>query len=67
VALNSAPEKGRANRELIEFIAQALGVAAAAVTIIRGQTAREKVIRIEASPPPQALAAKLLAAVNHAC
>lgn len=35
VALNSAPEKGRANRELIEFIAEILDVPIAAVSIIK--------------------------------
>jgi uncharacterized protein YggU (UPF0235/DUF167 family) len=58
VTLNAAPEKGRANRELIEFIAQALGVPAAAVSIIKGQAARRKVVRVE-TPSPQAAAAKL--------
>jgi uncharacterized protein (TIGR00251 family) len=63
VALNSAPEKGRANRELIEFIAQALDVPAAAVSIIKGESARQKVIRVEA-PSPSLFAAKLIALAN---
>ncbi len=58
VTLSSAPEKGKANRELIQFIAEVLGVPAAAVSIIKGQGARHKVVRVEASSP-QAIAAKL--------
>jgi uncharacterized protein len=59
IALNSPPEKGRANRELIEFIATAVEVAAGSVSIIKGQSARHKVVRIETSAPA-ALASKLI-------
>jgi uncharacterized protein YggU (UPF0235/DUF167 family) len=59
VALASAPEKGRANRELIEFIADLLDVPASAVSVIRGHSARQKVIQIE-SAAAQALGAKLI-------
>jgi uncharacterized protein len=65
VALTSAPEKGRANRELIEFIAEILGVPTAAVSIINGQGARQKVIRVETASP-QAMASKLAALANRA-
>jgi len=58
VGVVSAPEKGRANRELIEFIAEIAGVPASAVSIIKGPGARRKVIRIETTFP-QAVAAKL--------
>jgi uncharacterized protein YggU (UPF0235/DUF167 family) len=64
VGLNSAPEKGRANRELVEFIAQALEVPTASVSIIKGQGARHKVIRVETSFP-QDLAAKLVGLANR--
>jgi uncharacterized protein (TIGR00251 family) len=59
VGLAAAPEKGRANRELIEFMAEILHVPASAVSILRGQGARQKVIRIETAVP-QALAARIL-------
>ncbi len=65
VALTSAPEKGRANRELIEFIAEILGVPTAAVSIIKGQGTRQKVMRVE-TLSPQAVAAKLVALANSA-
>jgi uncharacterized protein len=63
VALRSAPEKGRANRELVEFLAETLGVPTAAVSIIKGQGARQKVVRIETSSP-QATAARLVELAN---
>jgi uncharacterized protein len=65
VGVQSAPEKGRANRELIEFIAEAAGVRTAAVSIIKGQAARRKVIRIETAMP-QAIGAKLKELVTRA-
>jgi uncharacterized protein (TIGR00251 family) len=65
IALNSAPEKGRANRELIEFIAELLEVPATAVSIIKGQTARHKVVRVETAYPAAA-ASKLMDWTGHA-
>jgi uncharacterized protein len=47
IGLLSAPEKGRANRELIEFMAEIAGVPASSVSIIKGLGTRRKVIRIE--------------------
>jgi uncharacterized protein len=63
--LASAPEKGRANRELIEFMAEILDVPVSAVSIVRGEGARQKVIRIETAAP-RALAAKLVDLSNRA-
>ena len=57
IGLIAAPEKGRANRELIEFMAEVAGVRASAVSIIKGQGARKKVVRVE-TPAPQTAAAK---------
>lgn len=64
VALNSAPEKGRANQELIEFIAEVLDVPAAAVSIIKGHSARQKVVRVETASPA-AVAARMLELANR--
>jgi uncharacterized protein (TIGR00251 family) len=41
------PEKGKANKELIDFLSQALGVKRYAISIIKGHTSRNKVIAIE--------------------
>jgi uncharacterized protein (TIGR00251 family) len=41
------PARGRANRELIDFLSRALGVSRSAVTIVRGEAARRKIIEVE--------------------
>ena len=46
VALTSATEKGKANDELVRFLATELNVARSAITIVRGATSRRKTIRI---------------------
>jgi uncharacterized protein len=46
IAVNSAPDKGKANDELIEYLADTLRVPRAALMIIRGATSRKKSIRI---------------------
>jgi uncharacterized protein (TIGR00251 family) len=46
IALNSQPSKGRANEELIGFLADLLDTPRSSVTIIRGQTTRVKTVRI---------------------
>ena len=47
VKINAQPSKGKANRELIKFLAQEFGVAKSAVRIIKGEKRREKIIGIE--------------------
>ncbi len=42
----AVPEDGKANRELIEFLADSLGVAKAKIEILSGQTAKVKKVRI---------------------
>jgi uncharacterized protein (TIGR00251 family) len=41
------PEKGKANKELIDFLGRKLGIKKSAISIIKGQTGRNKVITIE--------------------
>jgi uncharacterized protein len=60
IALNSQPSKGRANEELIEFLADLLGTPRSSVTIIRGHSARVKTVRI-ANPQSARVAALLRA------
>ena len=43
-------EDGRANAAVCKLIASALGVPAAAVTLIRGTATRDKVLRIDGDP-----------------
>ncbi len=46
IDIAAAPEDGAANAELIRFIADLFGVSTASVTLLSGQTSRQKVIRI---------------------
>jgi uncharacterized protein (TIGR00251 family) len=41
------PVDGKANGALCKLLARALGVPRTSVTVVRGQTAREKVVRVE--------------------
>ncbi len=47
VKINAPPVKGKANRELIDFLSRALGVKKSAITIVKGQTSRSKTIAVE--------------------
>ena len=46
IKLSAAPEKGKANRSLIDFLAEKLGVKKKAVAIISGQTNPIKQIQV---------------------
>jgi len=41
------PEDGKANAAVVKMLAKALGIAKSRLTLIRGQTARDKVFRID--------------------
>ena len=47
VKIAAPPARGKANRELIDFLSVALGVNKSAVSIIKGQTSRRKLIEVE--------------------
>ena len=47
IRLNAPPVDGKANRELVRFIADALGVPERAVSLVAGQTGRRKTLRVE--------------------
>ena len=49
--LAAPPVDGKANRELLRFLAEALGVPARSLELISGQTGRRKVVRIAGLPP----------------
>lgn len=55
VKLNSPPERGAANRELIEMLAEALGIKKAQIEILSGETSRIKKVAIDASANPELL------------
>ncbi len=46
VRLNAPPVGGRANEALVKFLAAKLGIRRADVEILRGETARHKVVRV---------------------
>ncbi len=47
VKIGAPPDKGKANKELVDFLSEKLGVKKSAVLIIKGQTSRNKVIAVE--------------------
>ena len=47
VKIAAPPAKGKANKELVDFLSRLLGVAKSRINIIRGQSNRNKVIAIE--------------------
>jgi uncharacterized protein (TIGR00251 family) len=51
VAINSQPDKGKANDELIEYLAREMRVPRSALLIVRGETSRRKTIRVVTHEP----------------
>ena len=47
LALTAPPVEGRANQACVEFVAELLKVSRSSVTIVAGQTSRNKVIRVQ--------------------
>ncbi len=56
IGVNSRPEKGKANDELIEYLAKEIRVPRSALLIVRGQTSRRKTVRIVTHEPAKAAA-----------
>ena len=53
LALTAPPVEGKANQACIEFLAEFLNVPRASVTIIAGQSSRNKVVRVAGSTAAQ--------------
>jgi uncharacterized protein (TIGR00251 family) len=47
IRVTAPPVDGKANAALCAFVARAAGVPPSRVSVIRGQTARDKVVRVE--------------------
>ncbi|NGX44741.1 MAG: hypothetical protein K1060chlam3_00916 [Candidatus Anoxychlamydiales bacterium] len=47
IRIKASPEKGKANKELIRFIAKSLSIAQSRISIISGHTSRLKKLQIE--------------------
>ena len=50
LAVSAQPEKGKANRAVVQLLAKALGVANSAVTIDAGETSQDKVVEVALDP-----------------
>lgn len=47
IKVHAPPVEGKANEVLCEFLADALGIPRRSVTVLRGDTSRQKVVRID--------------------
>ena len=47
IRVTAPPVDGKANAALCAFVARAAGVPQSRVSVVRGQTARDKVVRVE--------------------
>ena len=59
IAVNEAPEGGKANQAVIALLARELGVAKAAISVAAGATGRRKVVEIRG--PTASLVARMAA------
>lgn len=48
--VSCVPEKGKANKALVVLLAKVLGVPKSSVSVVSGDTARQKILRIEGDP-----------------
>lgn len=48
--VSAVPENGKANKALIALLAKAFRVPKSAITLISGETARKKILRIDTNP-----------------
>ena len=47
IYVTAPPEDGRANAAIAKLLAKAMGVARSRLTLVRGQTARDKLFRVD--------------------
>ena len=52
--VRAAPERGRANDDVVELLAESLGVPRGDVRIVAGQAARDKIVELERMRPEDA-------------
>jgi hypothetical protein len=50
LSVKAPPERGKANREALALVAEAFGVAPSDVTLVSGETAPDKVVRLPFAP-----------------
>ena len=62
--VTAVPEKGKANKALIELLAKSLKLPKSSISVISGDTARKKILRIDGDT--EEIAAKLQALLERA-
>ncbi|MBN2201650.1 DUF167 domain-containing protein, partial [bacterium] len=50
VRLTAKPEKGRANRALIDILSETAGIPSGSIEILRGETSRHKLVLLRGEP-----------------
>ncbi len=66
VKLTSPPVEGKANKELIEVLAKAFGIAKKDVEIISGQSSKNKIVKLRSLPgKAESLLSKLSISKNE--
>lgn len=50
LSVKAPPERGKANREVLALVAEAFGVAPSDVTLVSGEAAPDKVVRLPLAP-----------------
>ncbi len=50
VRVNAPPEKGKANERLLELLAEHLNVSKSKLKILKGHTARSKLVEVDGGP-----------------
>jgi uncharacterized protein len=57
IKIAAQPDKGKANKELIEFLSDTLGVRKDSITILKGETSHNKILAIIGVKPEEVKAA----------
>ena len=47
IKISASPERGKANKELVNFLAKELSISRSGISILRGHTSSSKVLNIE--------------------
>jgi uncharacterized protein (TIGR00251 family) len=48
--VTAVPEKGKANKALVALLSKSLKVPKSTITVVSGETSRQKILRIEGDP-----------------
>lgn len=59
--VTAVPEKGKANKALVALLSKALKVPKSSISVVSGETSRQKILRIEGDPEDLQLRIEALA------